>query len=54
MAASLHRRRSSSNRHQICTWYLTGEVIRLVQRLKLLDWAERTQGWIVEDDCMGG
>jgi GntR family transcriptional regulator/MocR family aminotransferase len=33
--------------------YPTGVVMSLARRLELLAWAERTQGWIVEDDYDG-
>jgi GntR family transcriptional regulator/MocR family aminotransferase len=33
--------------------YPTGVVMSLARRLELLSWAERTQGWIVEDDYDG-
>jgi len=33
--------------------YPTGVTMSLARRLELLDWAERTQGWIVEDDYDG-
>ncbi|MBV4464585.1 PLP-dependent aminotransferase family protein [Pseudomonas sp. SWRI79] len=33
--------------------YPTGMVMSLARRLELLAWAERTQGWIVEDDYDG-
>ncbi|WEK09886.1 MAG: PLP-dependent aminotransferase family protein [Candidatus Pseudomonas colombiensis] len=33
--------------------YPTGVIMSLARRLELLAWAERTQGWIVEDDYDG-
>ena len=33
--------------------YPSGVVMSLARRLQLLDWAHRTQGWIVEDDYDG-
>lgn len=33
--------------------YPTGVVMSLARRLELLAWAERTQGWIIEDDYDG-
>lgn len=33
--------------------YPTGVTLSLARRLALLEWAERTQGWIVEDDYDG-
>ncbi|MFS1290351.1 PLP-dependent aminotransferase family protein [Pseudomonas piscis] len=33
--------------------YPTGVVMSLARRLELLAWAERTQGWVVEDDYDG-
>lgn len=33
--------------------YPTGVVMSLARRLELLDWAERSRGWIIEDDYDG-